>query len=155
RGSRAPAVGDADLPALDLEDAAGDVARLLAAQPGDERGDVRRVHRVEALLGLAHHVGEDALGEARARRGCDRVGRDAVAPELDPLHQRECGAARLGGRVVALPDAALEPRARARVHDPRRDALAGLRAVAPVRTGVARDAEVAAQVDAHDRVPLL
>src|SRR5262249_6738487 len=153
--ARAPAVGDADLAALDLEDAAGDVARRLAAQPGDERGDVRRVHRVEALLGPAHHVGEDALGEARARRGRDRVGGDPVARELDRLHERERRDPRLCRRVVALPDAALEPRPRARVHDPRGHALAGLRAVAPVRAGVARDAEVAAQVDAHDRVPLL
>src|SRR5262245_51562909 len=48
RGTGAPTVCEADLAALDLEHPPGHVLRLLAAQPGDERGDVRGVHHVEA-----------------------------------------------------------------------------------------------------------
>jgi hypothetical protein len=67
--------------------------------------------------------------------------RDAIAP--------------FAAEYGALADAALEARAGARVDDAGVDLAAGLRAVAPVRAGVARGAEVALQVNAHDGVPLL
>src|SRR4051794_34856216 len=41
-----PALGDGHVAALDVEHAAGDVARLGAAEPDHERRDVRRVARV-------------------------------------------------------------------------------------------------------------
>src|SRR4051812_40272966 len=50
RRSGHPALGHRDVAALDVEHPAGDVAGAAAAQPGDQRRDVRRVARVPRWL---------------------------------------------------------------------------------------------------------
>ena len=87
---------DHDLAALELEHAAGDqrATRLLPSHT-----------TVGAMLSgsctskpaarASHLFGERLLGHARARRRGQRVGGDAVAPQLRGLHQREAGDAGL------------------------------------------------------------
>src|SRR5699024_8482268 len=81
-----PAVTHGDLAALDLEDAAGDVAGGLRAEPHHERRDVGGVHGVEGAVLGRRHLGGHALagrgGHPGAGRRGDRVGGDAVALHL-------------------------------------------------------------------------
>jgi hypothetical protein len=151
----AVAVERGDVAAQDLPHAARHLAALAAGQPRHEGRHVGRVVHVEALFRGLHGVREGALGHARARDGADGVGRDAVAPELRALHQRERGDAGLGGRVGALPHAAQHTRAGAGVDDARVHLVAGLHLVTPVGGRVARQAEVPLEVHVHHRVPLL
>src|SRR6478735_6406653 len=76
-GSLVPALGDGELAVAGLEDAAGDLAALLAHQPGGDRRDPLRAARLLVLVG----VGAQVVGHAGEGRGRDRVHSDAVAAE--------------------------------------------------------------------------
>ena len=125
---RAPAVGEADLAARDLE------------APGPSRPSIRRCRARPPAA--RRSPGPSRRSPSRAWPSCpaktssvmrvradgrDRVGGDAVAAELGGLHQGERGDAGLGRRVGALADAALEAGAGAGVDDARIDGLARLR----------------------------
>jgi hypothetical protein len=155
RGAVLPAVGHRDLAALHLEDPAGHVGRLVAAQPDDQRRDVLRSHGVEAALDARHHVGEHRLGHPGPGGRRDGVRGDAVASQFGRLDHGQRGDRGLCGAVVGLPDAAHEAGARTGVDDPRVHRGAGLGLVAPVRGRMPGGAEVPAQVDADRRVPLV
>ena len=152
----APSLGDADLAALGLEHATGDVAGEIRAQPGDQRGHVGRVHGVEAGIGRGgHHLGKGLLGHAGAGRRGERVGGDAVATQFGRLHQREGGDSGLGGRVGGLGDRPHQPGTRRGVDDTGRPLVALLGLGPPVVDRVAGWGEMAAQVHVHDRIPLV
>ncbi len=110
--------------------------------------------RVDLLAGLvrAEHLG----GHRGAGAGADRVGGHAHPAEPARRGQGERGDAALGRGVVGLAGRPAQERLRGGVDDPPVDRSAGLlRPRAPVRRGVAREQEVAAQVHLEHQVPLL
>src|SRR5699024_1893709 len=154
-----PAVTHGDLAALDLEDAAGDVAGGLRAEPHHERRDVGGVHGVEGAVLGRRHLGGHALagrgGHPGAGRRGDRVGGDAVALHLRGGLDGEQGDARLGGGVVALAHGAEESGAGGGVDDAGRAGATGLGLGAPVGGGVPQRRVVPLEVHGRDLVPLL
>src|SRR5581483_7203257 len=117
------------------------------------RGDVRGVERVESLWPISHLEG--LLRHARARVRREAVDGDAVARELLRGDDREGGDSGFRGAVVRLPDVAEDARRAGRVDDARMQLLAGLRALAPIRGGMAGDREVSLEMDCDDGVPFL
>ena len=99
------------------------------------------------------HV-ERLLGHARARVRRETVDGDAVALQLLRDDEREAGDAGLRRAVVRLADVAEDARRARRVDDAALHLVARLRALAPVRGGVARGGEVALQVHGDHVVPL-
>jgi hypothetical protein len=95
------------------------------------------------------------FGHARPRGRGDRVDRDPVAAQLRGGHQRQRRDTGLGGRIVALPDAALQPGARTRVDDPGVNGSAFLGLCAPVAAAWRKGAKCPFEVDAEDGVPLV
>src|SRR5207249_3346760 len=134
------------------EDAAGDVARRRAREPGDDRRYPARMQ--PRLLLLAALADTEVFGEPRERPRSDRVHGNAVAGELPRRDDRERGDARLGGAVVRLPGVPVDTRYGGRVDETRTDRLALLRAVAPVGRRMVGRSERALEVDLDDSVPL-
>src|SRR4029077_11100154 len=83
-----------------------------------------------------------------------RVHSDAVAAQLCCGDQRQRGDAGLCRRIVALPDAALQPPGRAGVDDARVDRGTQLGLATPVLRRVPQHCEVALEVYANHGVPL-
>ena len=157
-GAGHPALGHADVAALHVEDAAGDVRRLGAAQPHHDGRDVGRVEAgrtPRACCSADCRAHAEVLGHAGQRGRRDGVHRDAVALELHGGDDGEGGDAGLGRAVVGLAHVAVDARGRRGVDDAGVVRLAGLGAVAPVLHGVAGRGEGAAQVHLDHGVPLV
>src|SRR5581483_10599897 len=148
-----PALQRVDRTAPHVEYLSGDLLRLVRAECDDDRGDVRGVERVESLWPISHLEG--LLRHARARVRREAVDGDAVARELLRGDDREGGDSGFRGAVVRLPDVAEDARRAGRVDDARMQLLAGLRALAPIRGGMAGDREVSLEMDCDDGVPFL
>ena len=74
--------------AVDEEALARDVLRIVGAERDDDRGDVRRIHCVEAVLGWRERS-ERSLRHARARHRRDRIRAHTVAAELETASEQQ------------------------------------------------------------------
>src|SRR5689334_10096654 len=115
--SLVPALGDGELAVAGLEDAAGDLAALLAHQPRRDRRDPFRTASLLVLFGVVAQV----LGHTGEGRGRNRIHRDAVAAQFARRDHRERGDARFRRTVVGLADIAVDARYRGRRDDARID----------------------------------
>src|SRR6266545_3040445 len=152
--ARIPRPQDADGTAVDEEALTGDVLRLVAGERDDDRGDVRRVHDVEAILWL-RDLPERGFRHARAGVRCETVDRHAVACELLRGDHRERRYRGLRRAVVRLADVPEHTGRAGGVDHAAADLFASLGALTPVRGGVTRRCEMALEVDVQNGVPLV
>src|SRR5205807_1596229 len=99
--ARVPRPQDVHSASVDEEALARDLLRLVGAEGDHDRGDVRRIHRVEPLRRL-RDLAEGRLGHPRAGVRGQAVDGDAVAGELLRRDDREAGDRRLRRAVVRL-----------------------------------------------------